>query len=421
MSSRPRPPKVGLKWEAREDEKGRRYAILRWTEDGKRKSRPIGYQTPNAAEEMRKDHEAALRLGVASPIDSFVRVGDVLTRYLTELERRPVSRDYQERELDRCITLRRMLGHLPVDAVSATTMARYVGDRRRETIRRGKKQKPDPAGRTPKRASLMAEVDTLRRAYRTLIDLRLIDGPVPPLPTGKIPNDARPPRRLTEAEVAKLIVAAHEDDEFGHWRSLDRGLGWMLQVMAWSGRRPVAVLDVHVEDLARLLDPSVPREDQLVYWRRDKGGEGLGWGPVTEPARDALVARAGEVGSGRLWNVPDSSHLVRPLRRVAGAAGVAGVQVYDLRRFAVTQILRACGGLTKVARKYTGHQQDSTLLRYAYAAEGEAEALAARIGWTPEPLQLVATAEDEATGRSDGRNDDTTPAGGTRARSSVTT
>jgi integrase len=381
---------VAVKWEARQDEEGRRYAVLRWTEDGTRKSRPIGYQTPEVAEELRRDHEAALRLGVASPIDSFVRVADVLAGYLRELEHRPVSDGYAELELQRCNTLARLIGRLPVESVSGAVLSRYLGDRRRERTRHGT---------TPRRSTVLMEVDTLRRAYRTMIELRRIAGPVPARPAGKLPNDQRPPRRLTEAEVARLVTQAHaDDDESGHWRWSGHGLGWLFQVLAWSGRRPVAVLDVRVEDLDRLLDERTAREDQLVYWRRDKGGESLGWGPVTEPARTALAARAREVGSGRLWpGVGDAGDLHRPLRRVSKRARVWDVQVYDLRRHAVTQILRGVGGLTKVARRYTGHLRDETLLRYAYAADGEAEALAPTIGWAP--AQLRVAGEDETNGR----------------------
>lgn len=49
-----------------------------------------------------------------------------------------------------------------------------------------------------------------------------------------------------------------------------------------------------------------------------------------------------------------------------------------------------------MARRYTGHLRDETLLRYAYAADGEAEALAPTIGWAPAQLRVVG--EDDEGG-----------------------
>lgn len=380
MSSRRRKhPIVRLKWEAREDEEGRRYLILRWTDPvtGKRVSKPVGFLTPEAAEEARKDREAALRLQVDLPSGSFVRVADVIVAYLGDLDHRPISERYGEMELSRCATIRRLIGHLAAEEVTSATLARYVGDRRRE---------PSRLKRAPKRSSLMMEVDTIRRAFKSAIDQRLIRCPVPGMPVGKLPNDRRPHRRLTEAEVAKLIVAGHEDmEQWTHGGGHERydGLGWLIQVLAWSGRRPIAVLELTVDDVARLLDDSIAREDQLVEWRRDKGGEGLGLGPVTEPARSALIARAGEVKAGRLWGIVDSKALLRPFHRVALAAGVVGVQPYDLRRFAVTKILDGVRWNLKKAMVYTGHTQEATVLRYSFAPEGSAEAMAGSIGWSP--------------------------------------
>lgn len=377
--ARKRSPKVAIKWESRTDEEGRRYAILRWTEDSTRKNRKLGYVTTEEAEQLRGDHEAALRLQVASPIDSASspRVADVLALYTSDLDERPISEKYGAGETTRCATLHRLLGHLDAARVTSHTLSRYLGDRRRE---------PNRHGRTPKRSSLLMEIDTLFRAYRCAIEQRVIPGPEPVMPTGKLPNDKRPHRRLTEAEVAKLIAAGHRDEhEGGPGGSRPRhgGLGWLIQTLAWSGRRPVAVLELEVADLARVLDPTLSRDEQLVLWRKDKGGEGLGWGPITESARDALVARAKEVGTGRLWQFPDCVSLSRPFQRTADRAGVASVQPYDLRRFAVTRILDGVGQNVKKARAFTGHLNDATLLRYAFAPEGSAESMASRIGWTP--------------------------------------
>lgn len=370
--SRRRAPKVSIKWEKREDEEGRRYAILRWTgpnpETGKveRQNQRIGYQTPEEAEDLRHRHECALVLEVASPIDgSGATVGSVLTWYIADLDKRPVSELYGDCELTRCETLRRHLGTVGANEVTANTLSRYLGDRRRE---------PSRFGRAPKRSSLLMEIDTLRRAYRSAIEQRRIPGPIPAFPSGKLPNDKRPHRRLTEAEVSKLIAAGHLAGD---------GLGWLVQVLAWSGRRPVAVLELEVGDLERMMDKRVSRAEQLVMWRRDKGGEALGWGPTTEPSRQALAARAGEVGSGKLWGWADCIALHRPFKRAVAQAGLVNVQPYDLRRFAVTRILDGVGQNLKEAMKFTGHTMEATLHRYAFAAEGSAEAKAGKIGWSP--------------------------------------
>jgi hypothetical protein len=340
--------------------------------------------SPAEAEEARADHEAALRLGKTSPLDSsVVRVRDVLAAYLRDLGDRPVTRAYVELELARCRVLGQHLGQLAAEAVVTATLARYLGDRRRE---------PTTRGEPPRRSSLGMEIDTIRRALRLAIDTRTITGAVPAAPTGRLADDARPRRRLTEAEVGRLIEAGHLDRTEGERPARHAsGLGWLWQVLAWSGRRPVAILAVEVDDLSRLLDDSLPREQQLVRWTRDKGGVGRGYAPVTEPAREALIARAREVGAGRLWDLAAAKALHRPLRRCAALAEVDDVQPYDLRRFAVTRILAACGGEggIRAAMRFTGHTQPSTLLHYAYEQPGEAEAVAERIGWTPQPLRLV--------------------------------
>lgn len=387
--------RVSIKWEARADESGNRYAILRWmgpdpkTGLVRRLTRQIGYQTPEQAEDLRHRHESSLVLEVASPLDGCATVGDVLTWYVLDLDRRPVSAGYGDGELARCETLRRHLGVKAHDRVTSQLLSQYLGDRRRERSR---------LGRPPKRSSLLMELDTLRRAYRSAIERRLIAGPIPSMPTGKLPQDRRPARRLTEAEVSRLIVAGHATgwglvQRGGHEAS--PGLGWLVQTLAWSGRRPVAVLELTVEDVARLRDETLPREQRLCLWRRDKGGEALGWGPVTEPAREALVARAEEVGTGPLWAFGSAKGMWKPFQRAALEAGVPGAQPYDLRRHAVTRILDGCGWNLKMARAFTGHSRDETLLRYAYLPEGSAEAVAGRIGWTPETLRLVAGQAEE--------------------------
>lgn len=390
--SRRRNPKVGLSWEKRWrcPETGAtsrtamaewlQYAKLRYTDPstGKRTTKPLDYVTPEQAEQARGDLEAALRLGQDwSPSSDVVRVADVLELYIADIEAREVG--YAQAELWRCVVLGKHLGNKVADSVTSATLSRYIAARRRE---------PTRYGTPPKRATIRYEIRALRAAYRLAREERLIDCLPPALPRGKqLPNDGRPHRRLTEAEVRRLIAAAHHDYDGG--RRITEGAGWLVQALAWSGRRPVAVLALEVRHCERLLG-DLPRSEQLVYFERDKGGVARGWGVVTEPAREALIARCEEVGSGRLWQIQDSGALSRWFRkRLVAAAALDDVQPYDLRRFAVTQILRQCGGQARVAMKYTGHKNVSTLLRYAFAAKGEAELLAPQIGWSPEPLRLV--------------------------------
>ncbi len=128
-----------------------------------------------------------------------------------------------------------------------------------------------------------------------------------------------------------------------------------------------------------------------MYWRRDKGGVGRGWGPVPEPAYHALLAavQRGDPQAplwGRRWTNADFYYR---FRQIADAAGVREVQPYDLRRFAATRIVAAVGGNLPAARAYTGHTQDQTLLRYVYAPAALAEEAAATVRWSAAPLEAL--------------------------------
>lgn len=175
--------------------------------------------------------------------------------------------------------------------------------------------------------------------------------------------------------------------------------GWalLLTVLAWTGRRPVAVFDARRRDCERLLDLGLPRRERLMFWRRDKGGVGRGWGPVAEPAYRALVERCRlvEDPDALLWARPDgepwsAERFARPFHMAAAEAGVENAQLYDLRRFACTRLLRVAGGRLPVVRAYTGHKSDRSLLRYIYAEQGVAEDLAQHTGWSDDDgLRLV--------------------------------
>jgi hypothetical protein len=263
-----------------------------------------------------------------------------------------------------------------------------------------------------------------------------------------VPDDRRPQRRLTEAEVSRILRAAEAQDlahafepaegtksrlifdlvsrrdgistaelraelggptvwniaralrnqgtlrrEGDRWHVAERraefGLWALFTTLAWSGRRPVAVFAVRRKDCDRLLDEDLPRAERLMYWSTDKAGVGRGWGPLPEPALRVLVARAreGDAPEELLWRSPSgaawtAAGINRMFARMMERADLTDVQLYDLRRFAITRILSAVGGQTAVARRFTGHNTDQALLRYAFAPQSEAEDMAAQIGWS---------------------------------------
>jgi integrase len=287
---------------------------------------------------------------------------------------------YVVSETQRTSHVAALLGDLRADRVSTQHLERYAARRRLEPCR---------TGRPVARKSLREEIAAWQRAVRCLHDLGRIDYAPCKAPRLKsIPSDARPERRLTEAEVAALLRAAEHE---GVWS--------LMATLAWSGRRPIAVFAAHVEDCARVLDDDLAREHRLMWWREDKGGVGRGWGPVTDPAYAALRGEAAERLPGRLWltgygNEWTAVRLSRVFDRIAERAGVEEVQPYDLRRFACTTIVGAVGGRLAVAQQYTGHRTVQSLLRYVYAPQGEAERAAAGIGWSAPRLGLVEPADE---------------------------
>ncbi len=388
---------------------GRTYANLRWREttpDGRttRPAESLGYVTQAEADEARARKEASLRLGLVQR-DSAPAYGvaDLLVDYLDAVELSPTSTAHKDRVAVDCDGLVRHLGHVRVDAVTADHARRYLALRSRERVvrirrrtkepdadweRRCAEARVDPEGKPISSSTIRHELATLRRAMSWGRDAGKCTAPPIPMPHRKsMPADERPPRRLSEAEVLRLVDAAGEH----------RGL---VEVLAWSGRRPVAIFALRVGDVERLVTPGLARRDRQVHWRRDKGGHGRGLAPVTEPAYQAIRARAlelqGQPPDTLLWTTPTgrpwaSTSWPKTFAGIAAAAGIDDVVSYDLRKHACAQLLRHLGSPVEAIR-YSGHKTVEMFLRvYAYALES-AEERAETIGWTPAPLQLV---EDE--------------------------
>lgn len=374
------PRKVWIKWLTRKGRtpEGRRYLVLRVQEqDGTTHDEGSGWATDAEAEEAR----ARRLLGLAPKGSSApgATVADVLGEYVADLERRRGPGDeYVQQEDRRCVHLGRHLGRLSVSALSTSHLRRYLGARRQETTRRGL---------PPSRAYLWQELRALKAALRLGRDYGLHAAPDLTLPQRhEIPDDARPARSLGQDEVAALLRVAYAlgGDKIGS----------LFTVHAWSGRRPVAVHEVHAEDAAQL--------PARMFWRRDKAGVRRGWGPVAAPARDALEEYA-RGRSGPLWLTTEGGLYYPAIvndhwcERLCREAGVEPIQLYDLRRFACTQIVAMTPTLA-VAQQYTGHLRKETLLRYVTSTEAQAAEYADRIGWTPEPLRLADDNDNEGGG-----------------------
>lgn len=393
MAGRPRKhPKVRIEWEKRWDDEGRQYARLRWSKDGKRDGEKVGFATPEEAEEARADMEAALRLDVRlsdESDDEPVTVEIVMADYLADLTPRASARALENEEL-RIAAVTRWLGHYRADTLTTTHLRRYASWRKGETWER----KRDGATRSPSRSTIVQEIKLLRRAYRVARDLGAIDYPPPRMPNLKaLPDDARPPRRLTEIEVARLIAAAST------WHAW---FGRLVQFLAWCPRRPVAVFSMQRQDTDRALAEHLPRAQRLAHFRRDKGGVGRGWCPLTEPAEQALREQIAATDGGPddlVWTSVTGLKLypalIQPrLKWAAKEAGVEDFQLYDLRKFGASRVYKVTGNIRET-QVYTGHADPATLLNnYVFAEREAAEKLAPSITWTPEPLRLVEDGDD---------------------------
>lgn len=402
---------VQIAWKKKRRRGNLTYAYLRWRQPPKdprgkseRKEESLGYVTEAEAEEARARKEASLRLGLEQPSSDGYTVVDLLADYVTAVEESPTTTEHKDRVAGDADGLMRHLGRLQADALTAHHVRHYLAMRSREKVLRVRRRKGesddawmercaaarmDPDGKPVASTTIRNEIGTLRRAMRWGKDAALIKADPVPMPHRKsLRKDQRPPRRLTEGEVRRLVDAA--PPEYSE----------LVVVLAWSGRRPVAIFDLRLEDLDRLFLPGLAREERLVFWRADKGGEATGWGPVTEPTFQALRRRAlalqeqGAPRTARLWTTATGKPLAstswpKTFAKIATAAGVENVVSYDLRKHACAQLLRQIGNAAE-AIKYSGHKTVEMFLRvYAYALEGGAEARAEHIGWTPQALRLV--------------------------------
>lgn len=420
---------VRIEWFPDRTQEGLTYAAIRWTDPDpkaspKRRKESLGYVTGAQAEDLRAAKEAALRLGLAPPSSSDSSTGysvaDLLVDYCGAVEVSPTTTAHKDRVADDCASLGRHLGRVQVAELTAHHVGRYLALRSRERgvkvrqrkhetddayQRRAEAARTSPTGKPISSTTIKAEIATLRRAMKWARDGGKTTAHPVPMPHRKaLPKDRRPARRLTEAEVARIIAAARE-----HERTL-------LTVLAWSGRRPKAIFAARVKDAVRLLDERLPRKDRLMYWRTDKGEEATGWGPVTGPAYEAIRERArellaeGAAPKALLWSSPSEtawkpSTWPKRFAKIAATSGVEDVTTYDLRKHACAQLLHRLGS-ARDAIRYSGHLTVAVFLdTYAYAMEGSAEDMAERITWTPAPLTALAGGLSETDPATDAATD----------------
>jgi site-specific recombinase XerD len=399
MAGKPRDPKrtiVRVRAEDAPDEEGRSRWLARWTLSGIRQSETLPRRmTEEEAAEAAEDMQHRIRRGKPPSPESSPSwtVRDVLRHYLRDLAERGVALRHLENEGDRVEQLMRVIGHVDAEALEQADLDDYVSRRRRDTGRTVKGRNVGGGKRTPTpaRSTVEQEIALLVRAYKVARRRRRITVDPPPHPVMKgWPVDARPKRRLTEGEVARLVAAAESPE-----------LGRLLEFLAWCPRRPIAIFGIRRRDCFRVLDEALPRRDRQVFVQRDKGGQSTGWSPLTETAllvlERHLRATKGDpddlVWTSETGKALTPALLWYPFRRAVEAAGLEDVQVYDLRRFGSVQVQAVTRDL-EVTCEYTGHRDVRTLLRYLSARRGVAEDLAPSIGWT---LRLVETDEGEGT------------------------
>lgn len=425
---------------------------------GKRVTVESGRWTKLEAEDRLRAVLARETLGLELSPDSGHRwsVSDVVEAYLQDLAARTGETAYLDSETRRLAHVVSHLGPVMVDQLTRGRLEQFAGARRKDPTQHGgptrKKSireevlslrrairtcqelgridtgpppmpslKSIPDDKRPHRRLTEEEVARILEAADVL-DPREVEGPAEGTRTREVLDhirahpgcQARDLRTATSATSRDLggytgwlrrmglIVAEGRRGSLRYYPARDdleapryRGLRHLLTVLAWTGRRPVAVFALEREDCVRVLDQELPRAERLAFWRRDKGGVGRGWGPVPQPALEALAARCAEVEAGHLWSRPITSEpyaaedVGRLYKRCAELAGVEGTQLYDLRRFAVTRLLRQAQGQVAVVQRFTGHRTVQALMTYVYAEQDAAESLAEHVGWSGRGLRAV--------------------------------
>ena len=356
------------------------YVQLTWTEAGEPGRQTVGWTTPEGADiaaERKAVELHARALGIitstSSPPGSQLvpSVGALLADYGSDLARRQAGGDgYRRNVLNRSIPLIAHLGKVRVDKLDVRELEHYVATRRREL---GGRQ----GSRTPKRVTVQDELRLLKRAIEKTGQWGRHEARWCGMPSFKgWPKDARPARRLTPNEHQRLIDTAAEDRP---------ELARLIAFAGWCPRRPIAIFDMRREDTARALDAKYEGSD-LVFFRRDKGGQNVGWGPVLPEARAVLVAHLqGTIGPAdeyvwrpALAEAYKAATLGRVLAHLSKKAGVPLVTPYDLRKLAAVRAYHACRGKLKATCAFTGHTDGTTLYKHYLFEEEDVVAAAVR-------------------------------------------
>lgn len=412
---------------AQKERQGQTYWLLKWSgpglEPGETESREralaVGFVTKREAETRRRAVEAEVNavlrglLVSSSSSKSAPPAARALDDYIVHIAGLRGDSDYTRAEARIAGHLTRLIGHVRADLVTTDTMKDYALARMRE---------PGKMGRV-KRRTAVDELATLRRALKLLYTKGLLRVPVPAAPRAKdlAANDARVRGLVTEVEFRALIASVRRHHR--QRRPTDHPTDELvraLEVLYWLPARPSEIVGnggtdpatgerrnpgLSVGDCALLTQP-LPRRDQKVRFGKTKGGEGRGFRPITEPARLALLAQLatrpkdpdalvwpgargedGPMGHSALKRV--LAEAIEAHNATRGATRIEPIQLYDLRRHAITEVLREVSWNLKAACRYTGHQNPLTLVRYARLDDEEVDDLAGQIGWRTPHLQVV--------------------------------
>lgn len=359
---------------------GEVYVQWTWTHPEKGPQTETGGWLRQAdVEAERRRVEARETLGL--PIESLdgrasarTTIGDLIGKYADDVEERGVGcNGYRTNIENRSVPLTLHLGRTLVSRLSVDDLDAYIAKRRTEVGGRRK-------NRTPKRTTVQDELRLLRRVWAKAKKTGLHDREWPGMPSLKgWPDDSKPPRKLSEEEVARLASTAASDRP---------SLARFLQFLAHCPRRPIAYADLRRGGVKRALDSGYAGND-LAYFEKDKGGVGRGWGPLLPEARAALTEHLKDTigpDDGLVWTSPQGStwtanKINSMLRYLCLKAEVAATTAYDLRKYAAVVAYRRCDRSLKATMRFTGHKDAMTLLRHYLFDEDDL--VAAAVAGTP--------------------------------------